>query len=117
MASQSIKHPRAVERDPLAVMVEQEAVRKMRAALAEAGMLHDEWHEAAQNRWQAVNDAVDRAAIAFVDRQEAKFEQIIEAALRLCWDHPDQFLTAAAQLARRKPWAFLKAFIRSYQED
>lgn len=103
--------------DPLAVMVEQEAVRKMRETLSDAGLLHEEWQEAATRRWEAVNDAVDRAALAFVGRQEAKFEQTIEAAVRLCWDHPDLFIASAAQLARRKPWAFAKAFIRTFQED
>lgn len=115
-ASQSMRHG-TVDRDPLAVMVEQEAVRKMREALAEAGLLHDEWAEAAKVRWAAVNDATDRIALAFVSRQEAKLEQIIDAAVRLCWEHPDQFLAAAAQLARRKPWAFAKALVRTFQED
>lgn len=114
--SQSMSHG-TVQRDPLEVMVEQEAVRKMRESLADAGLLHDEWADAAKDRWAAVNDAVDRAALAFVDRQEAKLEQIIDAAVRLCWEHPDQFITAAAHLARRKPWAFAKALARSFQED
>lgn len=114
-AEAAIRRNRAA--DPLAVMVEQEAVRKMREALAAAGLLHDEWAEAAEDRWQAVNDAVDRAALAFVERQEAKLEQIIDAAISLCWQHPDQFISAAAHLARRKPWAFVKAFVRTFQED
>lgn len=92
--SQSIRHPRSVERDELARLTEQSAVRDMRAALAEAGLLDDEYHDRIGDRWQLVNDAVDRVCLAYADRREATLEHYLTIAARLAAEHPFGFAKA-----------------------
>lgn len=101
--SQSIKHDEHdMARDNLARLVEQSAVRDMRAALAEAGMLDDEYHDRLADRWQLVNDAVDRTVNAWCDRREMKLENLLAIAAQLACEHPYGFVKAVFKHIRGK---------------